>query len=150
MASTHANLLVHLVFSTKNREARISKDVQSDLYAYLGGIVRSEGGSTLAIGGMPDHVHLLVRVRPALAVATLVGKLKGKSSKWIKHHESGDRHFTWQSGYGAFSVSESQAPVVRRYIANQAAHHRKRTFRDEFLELLQKHGIEYDERYVLG
>jgi putative transposase len=150
MASTHANLLVHVVFSTKNREARISGDVQSDLYAYLGGIVRSEGGSTLAIGGMPDHVHLLVRVRPALAVATLVGKLKGKSSKWIKHHESGDPRFAWQSGYGAFSVSESQAPVVRRYIANQKSHHRKRTFRDEFLELLEKHGVEYDERYVLG
>jgi len=89
-------------------------------------------------------------VRPALAVATLVGKLKGKSSKWIKDHESGDPHFAWQSGYGAFSVSESQAPAVRRYIANQAAHHHKRTFREEFLELLEKHGVEFDERYVLG
>ena len=95
MASTHANLLVHVVFSAKNREARISSDVQSDLYAYLGGIVRAEGGSTLAIGGMPDHVHLLVRVRPALAVATLVGKLKGKSSKWIKHNTN--RPGPWRS-----------------------------------------------------
>lgn len=150
MASTLSNLLVHLIFSTKKREARISADVQPDLYAYLGGIVRSEGGAVLAIGGMPDHVHLLVRVRPDMKVSDLVRKIKGKSSRWVKQHRAGDSGFAWQSGYGAFSVSESQAATVRRYIANQAEHHRKRTFREELFEILERHGVEFDERYVLG
>jgi putative transposase len=150
MASTLSNLLVHLVFSTKNREARITADLQPDLYAYLGGIVRSEKGSALAIGGMPDHVHLLVRLHLDLPVSTLVRKLKAKSSRWVKQRKSGDPRFAWQSGYGAFSVSGSLASAVRRYIANQAEHHRKRTFREEYLELLEKHGIDFDERYILG
>jgi len=150
MASTVSNLLVHVVFSTKNREPRISPEIQPDLHAYLGGIVRSEGGVALGIGGMPDHVHLLVRVKPALAVATLVRQMKAKSSRWMRQHRAGDPGFAWQSGYGAFSVSESQVGAVRRYIANQAKHHRRRSFREELFELLEKQGIEYDERYILG
>jgi putative transposase len=150
MASTLSDLLIHLVFSTKNREARITAELQPDLYAYLGGIVRSEKGSALAIGGMPDHVHLLVRFHPDLPVSTLVRKLKAKSSRWVKQRKAGDPRFAWQSGYGAFSVSGSQAAAVRRYIANQTDHHRKRTFPEEYLALLEKHGIEFDERYVLG
>ena len=150
MANTLTRLLVHVVFSTKNREPLITEDLEDPLYRYLGGLVRSVDCSLLAIGGMPDHVHLLVRLHPNTGVATLVRKIKANSSRWINENRGPHEKFAWQTGYGAFSVSESQAGVVRQYIARQKEHHRKRTFREELVELLEKHGVEYDERYLLG
>ena len=150
MASTLTHLLVHLVFSTKNREPRISEDLEDPLYSYLGGLIRSLDCSLLAIGGMPDHVHLLVRLHPTSAVAPLVGKIKANSSRWINDGRGSRGRFAWQTGYGAFSVSESQAEVVKTYIARQKDHHSTRSFREELVDLLRRHGVEFDERYLLG
>jgi putative transposase len=150
VASTFNRLLIHLVFSTKNREPQISEELQGSLYSYLGGLVRSVDCSLLAIGGMPDHVHLLVRLHPTTAVAPLVRKIKANSSRWVNDGQGSRRRFAWQSGYGAFSVSESQATAVKQYVAHQKQHHRKRTFREELVEILRKHGVEFDERYLLG
>jgi putative transposase len=150
MATTFANLLCHLVFSTKNRLPLIDADLQEPLYAYMGGIIRSEGGILLEIGGMPDHVHLLVKMKTDVSVALMVQKIKGKSSKWLNQRPGSSGRFEWQSGYGIFSVSASLVEKVRRYIRLQEEHHRRVSFRDELIALLERNGIPYDERYLLG
>jgi REP element-mobilizing transposase RayT len=148
MSQSFASLHYHIVFSTKNRLAAISPDLQLRLYEYLGGILRAQDGVLLAAGGMPDHVHLLVGLSREMAVAEAVRLLKINSSKWI--HETFTQHtgFAWQTGYGAFSVSYSNLHQVRKYIAGQAEHHRTRTFQEEFIAFLKRHRIEYDERYL--
>ncbi|HEX4960288.1 MAG TPA: IS200/IS605 family transposase [Thermoanaerobaculia bacterium] len=150
MASTFTNLLVHIVFSTKNRIPAIHEGVREPIYEYLGGIVRGEGGILLQIGGVPDHVHLLAKIKADIAVSEIVGRIKAGSSKWINQKKKTAGHFEWQAGYGAFSVSESQVSRVRKYIQTQEAHHARVSFKDELITLLKKHGIEYDERYLLG
>lgn len=146
MASTYSNLLFHLIFSTKSREPLIAPAWQDDLYGYLGGIVRNRRGMLLAAGGMPDHVHLLVKSPTDLPVADLVRDVKSVSTGWRR--EAGDGGFGWQTGYGAFTVSESVCPTVVKYIHTQADHHRTRTFQDEFVEFLTRHGVEYDPDYL--
>jgi REP element-mobilizing transposase RayT len=148
MASTLTNLLYHLVFSTKHRHPTITKAIRDDLYAYIGGIVRGEGGVLLEIGGMPDHVHLVVRFKAEPSVATMLKIIKSKSSKWLNAKPKRPGRFEWQRGYGAFTVSASQLDKVRAYVRNQERHHRRQTFQDEFRELLRRHGIEFDERYI--
>jgi putative transposase len=150
MATTFANLLYHLVFSTKNRLPTIGPEIREPLYAYMGGILRGEGGILLEIGGMPDHVHLLVKLKTDAAVALIVQKVKGKSSKWLNEKPDHAGRFEWQSGYGIFTVSASLAEKVRRYIRGQEEHHRRVSFRDELVSLLERNGIPYDERYLLG
>ena len=150
MATTFANLLYHLVFSTKNRLPTIDPAIREPLYAYMGGIIRGEGGILLEIGGMPDHVHLLVKLKTDAAVSLIVQKIKGKSSKWLNEKPDQAGRFEWQSGYGIFSVSASLAEKVRRYIRGQEEHHRRVSFRDELVSLLERNGIPYDERYLLG
>jgi putative transposase len=120
----------------------------SRVYPYLGGIVRGEGGHLLAIGGTDDHVHLLVVLPAAGAVADAVQRVKGRSSLWINDQRLLPAKFGWQRGYGAFTVSHSAVPRVRRYIAEQEAHHRKMTFQEEFVQLLDRHGVAYDARYL--
>jgi putative transposase len=149
LPNTYTKLLVHVVFGTKNRTATIPADLREDFYSYIGGIVRGEGGSLRAIGGMPDHVHLLVRVGPRASISNLMQKLKANSSRWLSRRIRRGS-FSWQSGYAAFSVSGSAAGAVMRYIANQQEHHRKRSFREEVIELLDRHGVEYDARYLPG
>jgi REP element-mobilizing transposase RayT len=149
MGTTFANLLYHIVFSTKHRAPLIREDLRADLYGYMGGILRGEGGILLEIGGMPDHVHLLAKLRTDVAVARVVQKVKGKSSKWRNEQPSASERFEWQEGYGAFSVSESLSGKVRRYIRNQEEHHRAISFEDELIALLKRHRIPYDERYLL-
>jgi putative transposase len=144
MAHTYASNFVHCVFSTKDRRALIPAARTAELHAYLGGIARGEGFSLIAAGGTADHIHLLFVLPATHSLAQAVQKLKGSSSRWMGHG------FSWQEGYGAFSVSSSQVPVVKKYIENQEEHHRKRNFEDEFVALLRNHGIEYDERYVFG
>jgi putative transposase len=144
MAHTYANNFVHCVFSTKDRRALIPADRTVELYAYLGGIARGEGFSLIAAGGTANHIHLLFILPATYSLSGAVQKLKGSSSRWM------GRGFSWQEGYGAFSVSASQVPVVKRYIENQEEHHRKRDFEEEFVVLLRHCGIEYDERYVFG
>lgn len=148
MSGTFSNILLHVVFSTKNREPCIAPDLREQLYPFMGGIVRDERGDLLTIGGMPDHVHLLVRWNTQASVGDLMRNVKSRSSKWV--HETFTKHaaFGWQVGYGAFSVSASQKEHVRAYIENQEAHHRRRTFKEEYLEFLLANEIEFDERYV--
>ncbi len=140
MPDTFTQLRYHLVFSTKYRMPTITAEVRSDLYEYLGGVLRGNKGVLLAIGGMPDHVHLLAGWGASISVARMLQLLKGGSSRWMK-----DR-FTWQEGYGAFTVSASKVPEVQRYILDQEAHHRKVPFTDEFMGLLKKHGIDFDPK----
>jgi len=146
--STYSNLLFHIVYSTKYRKPTVQERWQDDLYGYTGGIIRSQKGTLLCIGGVADHVHLLAKLSPTIAISEVLQKTKSNSSTWVNERSDVQMKFQWQPGYAAFSVSESQVESVRRYIANQKQHHRKTSFADEFLELLQKHGIEYDQRYV--
>lgn len=149
MAHTYANLLYHIVFSTKNRLPLIHDSLRERLYEYMGGIVRGEGGSLMEAGGVPDHVHLLVRSKTDISVATLVKKIKGQSSKWVNDLPDRQESFHWQEGYGAFSVSASVVPKVQRYIRSQEEHHLRISFKDELITLLTRHRIPYDERYLL-
>jgi REP element-mobilizing transposase RayT len=144
MAHTYSSNFVHCVFSTKDRRCLIPATRSAELYAYLGGIARGEGFPLIAAGGTANHVHLLFVLPATYSLAQAVQKLKGSSSRWM------GRGFSWQEGYGAFSVSASQVPVVKKYIENQEEHHRKRNFEEEFVALLRNCGIQYDERYVFG
>ena len=148
MSHTYSNLLIHVVFSTKGHVPIISDEYRDRLWRYLGGIVRSEGAGPLAIGGVADHVHLAIKVRPAHALSDLVRKIKTNSSKWANEHQLFRGKFAWQNGYGGFSVSASQIDKVRRYIENQADHHKTKTFKEELVEMLQRHGIEFDPKYL--
>jgi len=144
MAHTYASVYIHCVFSTKERRPLIPATRASELYAYLGGIARGEGLTLIAAGGTANHIHLLFVLPATCTLAHAVQKLKGSSSRWLG---SG---FSWQEGYGAFSVSPSQLDVVKHYIQNQEEHHRKRDFEQEFTTLLRSCGIDFDERFVLG
>ena len=123
-------------------------EIQERIWAYLGGIAQQNNLEPLLIGGMDDHVHLLLGVPPRIAVSEALKQLKGGSSGWIKQNIPGCRGFGWQDGYGAFTLSKSQEPAVKDYIRNQGTHHRKKTFQQEYRELLDRHEIKYIERYV--
>ena len=148
MPQSFVSLHVHIVFSTKHRVALIDDELAARLFEYLGGIVGRQNGSLVAAGGMPDHVHLLCSLGKETSVSELVRTIKANSSKWIHETFPERRDFAWQSGYGAFGVSFSNLDDARRYTANQAEHHRRRSFQDELRALLKWHGIEFDERYV--
>jgi REP element-mobilizing transposase RayT len=150
MANTYTCLHYHLVFSTKNRHPWIRADIEHRIWEYLGGIARQNGMKALQIGGIEDHVHIVLGAPPTLAVSKALQLLKGTSSKWIHENFPALAAFEWQDGYGAFSVGKSQLPDVIEYVANQREHHRGRSFQEEFRVLLEKHGIEYDERYLWG
>ncbi|MBI2190460.1 MAG: IS200/IS605 family transposase [Planctomycetes bacterium] len=150
MANTYTSLHYHVVFSTKNRHPWIQADIEQRIWEYLGGIARQNDMKALQIGGVEDHVHVVLGAPPTLAVSKAVQLLKGGSSKWIHETFPPLKGFEWQDGYGAFSVSKSQLPGVIEYIAGQREHHRVRTFQEEYRALLERHGIEYDERYLWG
>jgi REP element-mobilizing transposase RayT len=147
MPSTHLSLHFHVVFSTKNREPRIATEWRDRLHAYLGGVARNSGAVPEIVGGVADHVHLLLGLTATARLADVVRDIKAVSSKWV-HEEPGDQAFAWQEGYGAFTVSPSHRENVRSYIARQEEHHRKRTFQEEYLELLHRCGVDFDERYL--
>ncbi len=149
MPGTYSQILLHVVFSTKRREAWITPELAERLYPYIGGIIRAERGVLLDIGGVADHVHLYLRWRPDESISNLMRTAKSRSSAWIHETFPALRGFAWQEGYSVFSVSKSQEPAVKVYIANQAAHHAREDFKSELLRLLDAHGVEYDERYVL-
>jgi putative transposase len=148
MPGTYSQLLLHVVFSTKGRTPWIVGDVADRLYPYIGGIVRAEKGVLYDIGGVEDHVHLYLRWRPDVPVSDLMRTVKARSSKWIHDTFPQLGAFTWQEGYGVFSVSKSQEEAVKKYIAWQAEHHRKEDFKSELLRMLRAHGVEFDEKYV--
>jgi REP element-mobilizing transposase RayT len=147
MPNTYTNLLYHIVFSTKDREPTISSDIKGELYRYVGGIIRDEGGVQLEIGGIEDHVHILAKFKPSIAVSDMLRLIKANSSKWANSGKS-KRRFAWQEGFSAFSVSESRVAPVVSYIRNQVKHHQRQSFQDELIALLQRHGVQHDPRYL--
>lgn len=150
MAQSYVNLLYHIVFSTKDREPCITEARQPRLYEFIGGLVRKRGGVTYAINGMEDHVHLFARLRQDKTVADMVRDFKAYSSGWMHRVFPELQDFTWQNGYGAFTVSASQARRVTDYIERQKIHHQKLSFKREFVTLLRRNEIEFDERYLWG
>jgi len=147
MASTHLSLHYHVVFSTKSRHPWIPAAWRDDLHGYLGGCLRVLEAVPEAVGGVADHVHLLLGLRATHRLADVVREEKKASSRWIRDEQKISA-FTWQEGYGAFTVSQSNVVAVREYIAAQPEHHRKRSFQEEYLELLKKHEIELDDRFI--
>jgi REP element-mobilizing transposase RayT len=148
MPQSFACLHHHLIFSTKNRAPLITREVQPRLFDYIGGTLRSEGCALVAAGGMPDHVHLLISLERQLSIADTLRIVKASSSRWVHDTFPALTGFAWQTGYGAFAVSYSHLDQVKAYLSRQAEHHRRITFQEEFLTFLQRHGFEYDERYL--
>ncbi|HET7213586.1 MAG TPA: IS200/IS605 family transposase [Terriglobia bacterium] len=148
MAHTFANLLTHIIFSTKDRQPLILRDLKPDLLAYMGGIVRELQGECIAANSMPDHVHMLLWLPPGMAIAEALRVVKTNSSRWVHQRRPRLRGFGWQAGYGAFSVSQSSAASVVKYIREQEKHHQRVSFQEEFISFLKKNGIQYDERYI--
>lgn len=148
MAGKYLSLLVHFTWSTAGREPWIETDMCDDLYSYIGGIMKKKKAKLISAGGMSDHIHLYASMPSTISIADFVNAIKSNSSRWIHESSSRLRGFAWQEGYGAFSVSKSEEGRVVRYIANQQEHHRKRTFKEELIGLLERHGIEYDKRYI--
>ena len=146
MASTYLSLHYHLVFSTKNREPWIDASWRPRLHEYLGGTLLGLGGFPEGIGGVADHVHILVGLKATHCLADVMRELKKAATAWVRQ-ETGIASFAWQDGYAAFTVSASSRPAVRGYIANQEEHHRVKPFREELLEMLSKAGIEFDPKY---
>jgi len=149
MAHTYTNLLTDALFSTKDRQPIIRPEIKSDLYAYLGGIINSlKGKKPVLISGPNDHVHLLFVLPASLSLSDFMEKLKANSSKWL-NQRSRRRWFSWQTGYAAFSVSQSKLREVRTYISAQEEHHRRLTYQGEVIALLKKHGMAFDPKYVV-
>lgn len=148
MPGTYSQLLLHVVFSTKERTPWISTEIADRLYPYIGGIVRAEKGVLYDGGGVEDHLHLYLRWRPDGSVSNLMRTVKARSSKWIHDTFPDLCEFAWQEGYGVFSVSKSQEESVKKYIAEQAEHHRKEDFKSELLRTLRAHEVEFNEQYV--
>lgn len=149
MPQSYTNLIYHIVYSTKNREPLITDNLKPRLYEYIGGMIRKRGGICLAIGGMSDHVHILTKLRPDKALSDILREIKANSTGWMHDIFPEMRDFTWQRGYGAFTVSYSQVEIVREYILNQEAHHKKvGSFRDEFIKLLIANDFDFEEKYL--
>lgn len=148
MAHTYTSQLLHCVFSTKERRSLITPDLQERLWPYLGGIARDNRMKALSIGGVSDHVHLLLSLPATLSISKAMQLIKGSSSKWVHDHFPQHQDFGWQEGYGAFSIGISDVERTVHYIETQGEHHCKYDFKAEFVSFLNKHGIEYDERYI--
>lgn len=146
MSHTYTNLITHNVFSTNEREKSITDEIKPELHAYLGGLVKELNGKPIKINGMEDHVHVLATLPPTISTSDAMRFIKANSSKWVS--KKFNRSFEWQKGYGAFSVSRSGMETVVKYIENQVEHHEKRSFRAEFLSLLKKYEVDFDEQYL--
>lgn len=146
MSHTYTNLLTHIVFSTKERLPLISNQFKPELFAYIGGLIKELKGKPLIINGMSDHVHILASLPPTVSIAETMRFIKANSSKWVS--QKFDKTFEWQKGYGAFSVSRSNVDAVYKYIQNQEAHHQKFNFREEFIALLTKNEVDFDENFL--
>jgi len=148
MANTYTQLHIHAVFAVQNRASLIRDSWKEELYKYISGIIQTNGHKLLAINGMPDHVHVFFGMRPVQSLSDLMQDVKSGSSRWVDDNQLVKSKFSWQEGYGAFSYSKSQVPKVINYIQNQEYHHAKKTFLDEYRELLHIFDIDYDERYI--
>jgi putative transposase len=148
MPQSYVNLIYHVVFSTKDRIPLIKEVHQTRLNEYISGIIRAQGGIALAINGMEDHVHILAKLRQDKALSNMIRDFKANASGWMHYVFPELKNFAWQNGYGAFTVSSSHIDLVRRYIANQQLHQQRRSYRDEFVELLKENNIEFEEKYL--
>jgi putative transposase len=148
MSHTFTHLAAHVVFGTKDRSPLIGVKIKQRLFSYMGGIVRELGGRALIINGMPDHAHLLLCLPATVAIADAVRTIKANSSRWVHETWPERKGFSWQQGYGAFSVSRSAISDVEAYIANQEEHHRKITFEEEFVALLKRHDIQFEATFL--
>ncbi len=148
MANTYTQIYIQVVFAVSGREGLITRDFKEELYKYITGMVRNKKQKLIAINGMPDHLHMLIGMKPDVALSELVGKVKASSSNFINDHRWVRGRFSWQEGFGAFSYSHSQLSAVARYIENQEAHHAKRSFKQEYLGLLRKFDLAYEEKYL--
>ncbi len=150
MANTYINILIHTVFTTKNREPWLSSSLRERLYPYICGIARENSLKVLCIGGTDNHVHILLSLNSTTSIAKAIQLIKGGSSKWIHDIFSEQKLFSWQEGYGAFSIGISNVDETRQYIENQEKHHSKESFCDEYLKFLRKNNIDFDEKYLWG
>jgi len=146
--STYSQIYIQVVFAVKGRESLIKEQWEEELYKYITGIVRNKGQKMLAINGMPDHIHFLIGMKPSCCLSDLVREVKKSSNDFIKEKKFVKYKFNWQEGFGAFSYSHSHLDKVIKYIMNQKIHHRKKTFKEEYIELLKKFEIEYKEEYL--
>src|SRR6266481_655315 len=148
MSDSYTNLLYHIVFSTKERRPLITPEYEVRLYDYIGGMIRKVGGISLELNGTSDHIHLLAKLRPDCALSDVLRDLKANATGCMHDVFPSLKNFSWQRGYGAFTVSQSNVEEVRQYIGRQKEHHQKVSFRDEFIQFLKANGIEYDERFL--
>jgi putative transposase len=148
MPQSLSKILLHLVFSTKNREPWIAEPVRAKLHAYLAGACRALGSEAYRVGGTDNHVHVGCALPRTVTVSTLLEEIKKSSSQWMKQQDGVAEGFCWQAGYAAFSLGQSQLPALLRYIDNQQEHHRVRTFDQELIEILKRYGVDYDDRYL--
>ena len=148
MANTFSQIYIQTVFAVSNRESLIKPEFKEELYKYITGIVRNQGQKLISINGMPDHVHILIGLKPAMALADLVREIKANSTNFINENKWVRGRFNWQEGYGAFSYGHSQLDTIIRYIENQEKHHSRGSFKDEYLTLLRKFDIAFEEKYV--
>ena len=148
MSQSLSKILIHVIFSTKLRRSFIHLEIRDELYAYITQISRAHGSQIHAIGGVEDHIHLLLSLPRTVSISQLVEEIKKGSSKWIKTKGKTYQDFSWQSGYGAFSIGQSKLNVVRQYIQNQIEHHKKVSFQDEYRAFLRKYEVGFDEKYV--
>lgn len=148
MANTYTQIHIQAVFAVRNRECLITKHWKDRLYQYITGIIQENNHKLLIINGMPDHIHVLFGMRPTQSISDLLQDIKGDSSKWINNHKFVRGNFSWQEGYGAFSYSKSDLPNVIAYIKNQEQHHHKKTFTEEYLELLKEFEIDFEPQYL--
>ena len=148
MAQSLSKLFVHIIFHVKNNQVKIRKQDKTDLYAYIGVIIKDNESIPIIINGVEDHIHILCVMSKNIALAKFVEEIKRHSSRWIKTKDSHYAKFAWQGGYGGFSVSPSLHDTTKRYIENQEEHHRKKSFKEEYLWFLKEYGIEYNEKYL--
>lgn len=141
-------IYIQLVFAVKGRENLIQNEWKTDLHKYMSGIIKGKGQKSIIVNGMPDHIHAFVGLKPNMSISDLVRDVKNNSSNFINDHKFVKRKFSWQDGYGAFSYSHSHMDNVYKYILNQDTHHKKKTFRQEYLDLLEKFEIPYEEKYL--
>lgn len=148
MANTYTHIHIQAVLTVQNRECIILNSWKEDLHKYITGIIQSNNHKLLAINGMPDHIHILFGLRPSQSLSDLMQDIKGSSSKWINDKKLICGKFSWQEGYGAFSYSKSEVPNIIQYIINQTTHHKRKTFSEEYLDMLTEFEVDFDDKYV--
>src|SRR5665648_11088 len=148
MPGTFSQIYIHIVFAVKNRDSLIHSSWEERLYQYITGVVQNKGQKMLAINGVNNHIHFMIGMKPSCCLSDLVREVKKSSNEWIKENRLNKYRFNWQEGFGAFSYSHSQLDQVIKYVMNQKEHHKKKGFREEYLDLLKKFEIEYDEKYL--